>query len=232
MLTNWSPAKLSLFLRLTGEVGRIDVLVEMGTEKLFHELGVWPEIAGYREAAIANPEIPADQRLKGLDALAFADIKLKSHRALAWLDQMDGLIAEHHLGNEEQLRVGMKRMVVLASEGNRRSVAALIARLAPVVQGMPAAHKRIFSYNVAIAETALGDAEPAIRRLDRLVADYYEIVGLTPREVMGNNSPQLAKMVKQGANVEDIKHLADSLDALAKAHDVAGSVAHLPESTL
>lgn len=225
LIKNWSPAKLSLFLRLTGEVGRIDVLVEMATEELFHELGVWPEVAGYLEAAIANPNIPADQRLKGLDALAFADIKLGSTRALTWLDQMDGLIAEHHLGNEEQLRVGMKRMVVLASEGNPRGVAALIATLTPLVQGMPSAHKRIFSYNVAIAETALGEADAAIGRLDRLVADYYEILGLTPREVMGKNSPQLAKMVKQGADVEDIKHLADSLDALAKAHDVAGSLA-------
>lgn len=225
LLTNWSPAKLSLFLRLTGEVGRIDVLVEMGTEELFHELGVWPEVAGYLEAAIADPNIPPDQRLKGLDALAFADIKLGSTRALAWLDQMDELIAEHDLGDEEQLRVGMKRMVVFASKGDRRGVAGLISTLAPVVQGMPSAHKRIFSYNVAIAQTGLGDADTAIRRLDRLVADYYEIVGLTPSDVMGNNSPQLAKMVKRGTDVEDIKHLADSLDALAKAHDVAGSVA-------
>ncbi|WP_271608476.1 hypothetical protein [Bradyrhizobium sp. CCBAU 21359] len=51
LLENWHPAKLSLFLRLSGEVGRLDVLVEMATDELFHEMGVWPEV----EALLSFP---------------------------------------------------------------------------------------------------------------------------------------------------------------------------------
>jgi len=39
---------------------------------------------------------------------------------------------------------------------------------------------------------------------------------------MGNNAPELARMLKKGADVDDIKHLADSLDVLAKALDAQG----------
>jgi len=225
LLKSWNPAKLSLFLRLTGEVGRIEVLVEMATEELFHELGVWPEVAGYLKAAVDDETIPAEQRLKGLDALAFADIKGGADGALTWLDRMDALIAKHDLGAEEQLRVGMKRMTVLAKDGDAKSVAKLIVDMTPIVEKLPAAHRRVFSYNVAVAEIFLGKADIAIQRLDRLVQTYYDLIGLTPRAVMGKNAPDLAKMVKAGVDFEDIKHLADSLDALAKAHDAAGSVA-------
>ncbi|RUV51316.1 hypothetical protein EOA85_29860 [Mesorhizobium sp. M5C.F.Ca.IN.020.29.1.1] len=50
---SWSPAKLSLFLRLTGEVGRLDVLVEMATEELFHEMGVWPGVEAYLKQGVS-----------------------------------------------------------------------------------------------------------------------------------------------------------------------------------
>ena len=39
---------------------------------------------------------------------------------------------------------------------------------------------------------------------------------------MGNNAPELARMLKKGTDVDDVKHLADSLDVLAKALDAQG----------
>ena len=110
LIEGWHPAKLSLFLRLSGEVGRLDVLVEMATEELFHEMGVWPEIEAYLEHGAQDETVPPDQRIKALDGLAFADIKAGSDRAASWLDQMDALVTAHNLGAEERLRVGMKRM--------------------------------------------------------------------------------------------------------------------------
>ncbi|MER9336786.1 SEC-C metal-binding domain-containing protein [Mesorhizobium sp. M0293] len=220
----WNPAKLSLFLRLTGEVGRLDELVEMATEELFHEMGVWPEVEAYLEHGAQDETVSPDQRIKALDALAFADIKAGSDRAAVWLDQMDALVAEHKLGAEERLRVGMKRMNLLAANGDRRGTSRLIASLAPIVKDLPAGHRRIFSYNVACAEFSLGDSESAAERVRPLIAAYYEQIGLTPSLVMGNNAPDLARMLKEGWEVDDIKHLADSLDLYAKALDAQGKV--------
>ncbi|MER8882462.1 SEC-C metal-binding domain-containing protein [Mesorhizobium sp. M0816] len=220
--TSWTPAKLSLFLRLTGEVGRLDMLVEMATEELFHEMGVWPEVEPYLEQGAQDETLPPDQRIKALDALAFADMKADSDRAAVWLDQMDALITAHDLGAEERLRVGMKRMNFLARTGDRRGSGHLIASLVPIVEELSAGHRRTFSYNVACAELALGEPTAAAARVEPLIGEYYELIGLTPALVIGNNAPDLAKMLKKGADVDDIKHLADSLDLLAKASDAQG----------
>ncbi|MCV0398187.1 MAG: SEC-C domain-containing protein [Rhizobiaceae bacterium] len=219
---SWHPAKLSLFLRLSGEVGRLDLLVEMATEELFHEMGVWPEVEAYLERGAQNEAVPPDQRIKALDGLAFADIKTGSNRAASWLDQMDALVEAHNLGAEEQLRVGMKRMSLLAAEGDRRGAMRLVADLTPIIEDLPPGHQRVFLYNVACAELALGDADAAAARVEPLVRAYYEVIGLTPEMVIGNNAPELSRMLKKGWDVDDVKHLADALDVLAKARDAQG----------
>lgn len=224
LLESWHPAKLSLFLRLTGEVGRIDVLVEMGTDELFHEMGVWPEVEAYLVHGAQDEVVPPDQQIKALDALAFADIRAGSDQAASWLDRMDALITAHDLGPEERLRVGMKRMSLLASKGDKRGTMRLVADLTPIVEDRPPGHQRVFHYNVACAELALGDPDAAAKRVQPLIREYYELIGLTPAKVMGNNAPDLARMLKPGTDVDDIKHLADSLDVLAKAGDALGQL--------
>lgn len=222
LLESWHPAKLSLFLRLTGEVGRLDVLVEMAIEELFHEMGVWPEVEAYLVHGAQDDDVPPDQRIKALDGLAFADIKAGSDRAASWLDQMDALITAHDLGAEERLRVGMKRMSLLADKRDRRGAMRLVTDLTPVVKDLPSGHQRVFEYNVACAELALGDADAAAKRVQPLIRDYYHQIGLSPEMVIGNNAPELSQMLKEGTDVDDVKHLADALDVLAKARDVQG----------
>ena len=39
---------------------------------------------------------------------------------------------------------------------------------------------------------------------------------------MGNNASDLEQMLEDGTDVDDIKHLGDSLDVLAKAGDILG----------
>ena len=224
LLESGHPAKLSLFLRLTGEVGRLDILVEMGTDEFFHEMGVWPEVEAFLVQGAQDDAIPPDQKMKALDALAFADIKAGSDRAACWLDRMDALITAHDLGAEEQLRVGMKRMNFLASNGDRRGTMRVLSKLTPIVEVLPQSYQRVFRYNVACAELALNDPEAASKRVQPIVREYYELISLTSAKVMGNNAPELAQMIKKGTDVDDIKHLADSLDVLAKASDAMGEL--------
>lgn len=244
LVDSWHPAKLALFLRLSGEVGRLDVLVEMATEELFHEMGVWPEVEAYLENGAQDQAVDPDQRIKALDGLAFADIKAGSDRAESWLDQMDALIKAHDLGAEEQLRVGMKRMSLLAGKSDRRGAMRLVTDLGPLVKTLSSGHRRVFEYNVACAELALGDAAAAAERVEPLISAYYDLIGLTPEMVIGNNAPDLARIMKKGWDVDDVKHLADALDVLAKARDARGQpspfarihalkfydVAHAPDS--
>lgn len=185
-------------------------------------MGVWPEVEAYLERGAQGETVPPDLRIKALDGLAFASIKAGSDHAASWLDQMDALVAAHDLGAEERLRVGMKRVSLLAGQGDRRGTMRLVADLTPVVKDLPPDHQRVFEYNVACAELALDNADAAAERIEPLVNDYYELIGLTPDMVIGNNAPDLARMLKKGVDVDDIKHLADSLDMLARARDAQG----------
>jgi len=118
-------------------------------------------------------------------------------------------------------------MSLLASKGDRRGAMRLVADLTPIVEDGPPGHQRVFHYNVACAELALGDPHAAAKRVQPLIQEYYELIGLTPAKVMGNNAPDLARMLKSGTDVDDIKHLADSLDVLAKAGDALGQLTPL-----
>lgn len=221
---DWSLSKLSLFLRLTGEIGDLEPLVEMATDELFHELGVWPEIERFLERGAADETLAADQRLKALDGLAFGDMKAgREDRIAGYLDQMDTLIAAHGLGDEERLRVGMKRMNVLAAAGDRKGASALIASLADAVEGASAGHRRVFTYNAAVARFKLGDSAQTVEMVSPLVAEYYALLGITPQQVIGRNAPELRPLLKSSdSQLDDIKHLADSLDLLAMALDAGG----------
>lgn len=165
---------------------------------------------------------PPEQRIKALDALAFADMKAGSDRAATWLAQMDALITAHDLGVDEQLRVGMKRMNYLAGKGDRSGAMSLVEKLMPIIKALSLGHQRVFNYNVSCAELALGDADAAMKRINPLISDYYTLIGLTPEIVMGKNAPELSPMLKTGTEIDDVKHLADALDVLAKALDAQG----------
>ena len=223
----------------------MEVLAEMATDELFHEMGVWPEIEAFLEREAQVETLPPDQLIKALDGLAFAHLKVGSDRAVIWLDRMDALIEAHDLGAEERLHVGMKRMNLLAQNGDRKGAEALIESLAEAVKDASLGHRRVYTYNVAVAELALGDSAAAVKRIQALITEYYDLIGLTPEQVMGRNAPDLRRLLKQEMlPIDDIKHLADSLDVLAKALDAEGQfspfarihalkfydLAHAPES--
>lgn len=219
---SWHSSKFALFLKLSGEVGRLDVLVDIATEELFHEMGIWSEIETYLVQGAEDKTVNPDQRIKALDGLAFYDLKTGSDRATKWLDQMDALITEHGLGEEEQLRVGMKRMNLLAKQGDQHGAKLLISKLTSIIKNLSIEHQRVFEYNAACAELALGDAEAAANRVAPLIKAYYKLIGLSPGLMMGNNAPALARMLKKNTHTDDIKHLADALDVLAKTQDSQG----------
>ncbi len=223
---DWSPARVSAILRLSGEIGDMEPLVEMATDELFHEMGFMPQIEAFLETAVTDETIDADQRLKALDGLVFGDLKAgREDRAEAWLDQMDGLIAKHDLGAEESLRVGLKRMNMLATQGKRKPALALMASLEKAIEPLSEGHRRVYRYNAGVAHLSLGDFAKAIDIFDPLIGEYYELLGLTPNQVIQRNAPDLRPMLKPGPDQQDhAKHLADTLDALAKAMDGLGQI--------
>ena len=243
--TAWEYRKLTLFILMLAETGDIKTLVQFGTDEIFHELGLWPVIEPFLIRAGASEDLDPEQRFWALDGIVFNEMRVgKEDETPEHIAAMRRLVADHGLGSEERLAAGMKEMTVLARAGDGVGARKVMAEVAAGLKDTPA-HKRIFRYNAAASMLFLGDFELVESEASELVAEYYGILGLTPQMVMGKNADKLRPLLKQTPDLtDDLKHLADALDLLAKAMTAQGKtspfarvhalkfydLAHSPES--
>ncbi|GGB75423.1 hypothetical protein GCM10010833_33340 [Blastomonas aquatica] len=215
---DWSIGKLNLLIRLFGQLGDAMILVQFATDELFHEMGVWPEIEPYLLAIAADEAAEAGIRLWALDGLVFNDLRTgQTETGETRIDAMKALLDEHDLGEDEWLAWGMKRMLLKSMVGDAEGVDEMLGLVQERIPAK-AEHMRVFRYNRAVAFFKLGDNTTAIAEAAQLVEEYYDVLGLTPEDVIGRNPPQLRPFLpKDRDNTDQLKHLADTLDLLAQA---------------
>ena len=244
---DWSIAKVALLVRLFGQLGQAKILVEFATDELFHEMGVWREIEPFLIAIAEDAEEDAETRLWALDGLVFNDLREGDvERGLERIDAMRALLDNNKLGSDEWLAWAMKRM--LAVSGND-DVQGVMDMLAEVEERLPKSdqHHRIFRYNRALAMFKLGAYDLTLQETERLGQEYYDLLGLSPEQVIGRNPPAIRPLLPKGRdNRDDLKHLADTLDLHAQALQRSGGssplarihamkfyeLAHAPQSVI
>jgi hypothetical protein len=216
MRANRDFAKLGLYLRMLVALGDIKTLVQLVTDELFHELGFRSDLMEYLETAAASGTIDPEDRFWALDGLVFSEAKRGEFaKSGARLDLMDQLIAHHDLDEYARLAAAMKRMSVCAAHQDVDGVEEAMQRAAKLMPNNPK-HQRIFRYNAARALWSLGRYQAAADESFKLIMEYYGVLGMTPKDVMGRNAPALSKLLKPGPDLtDDLKHLADSLDLRA-----------------
>lgn len=218
-----TPQRVSLLLRTWVALGNVQPLVEMATDEIFHELGYMPEIAAFLEQLAASDKVSAEDRFSALDGLVFARFKKGDpDKVDEWLTRMEQLVAEHNLGAYEKLTVGMKRMNFYAQKGNREGAQAAMNAVMAAIPDRPD-YLRVARYNFARALCSLGDYGPCLAITGKLIREYYELLGLTPAQVTGNNPDRIFPLLRKGKNhTDDLKHLADTLDLQAMAVNRTG----------
>jgi hypothetical protein len=219
----WEHRKLGLYLRMLAETGQIKTLVQLGTDELFHELGLWSEIKAYLEAAASSNKTDPEARFWALDGIVFNDMRIGADSGtVQHIELMKRLVEEHGLGTEERLAIGMKEMNILAWQGRPEDAFRTMHSVAAELKPDPML-QRIFRYNAAAALLQLGDSEAAASEAMRVATEYYDILGLTPDLVLGRNPPELWPLLEGLENpTDDLKHLADCLDLYAKATNAQG----------
>jgi hypothetical protein len=216
--------RVFLLLRMFVALGNIKPLVEMATDELFHELGYMEEIAEFLTTAAQSEEIKAEERFWALDGLVFAHFKSGDEASIKEkLDRMDELVRKNKLGLQEELAVGMKRMVFAARNQDAATVKAIMRDLSRVLPKTPQ-HLRIAKYNYAHAMYELGIMDDCVTSTLDLISDYYAVLGLTINDVMAQNPDKIFPLLKEGENhTDDLKHLADALDLQSKAIKAMGN---------
>jgi hypothetical protein len=211
-------SRFPLFVRTLVELGELKVLIDLATEEWFHELGVTAGIWEALDAASTNDAIDPEQRFYALDGLVFADMKTaRLDKVPQRLDAMETLLTQHDLGAHEQLVFHLKKMVFDADRGREDLFMQGLDRAKELLPDKPA-HQRIYRYNAAMALVMLKRFAKAESIALDLVDEYYAVLGLrTSDVVMRSNKEIAAKLPRSAFQEDDLKHLADSLDLLAKA---------------
>ncbi|HEX3664968.1 MAG TPA: SEC-C metal-binding domain-containing protein [Rhizomicrobium sp.] len=218
-------AKLSLLIRVFAEIGEIKPLVEFATDEWFHELGVVRQIYPILEDASTSETVDPAQRFSALDGLVFSDLKEKDLvNAERHLKIMIELAAAHKLDADDHLTLAMKEMLVAAARKDAAQVIENLKKAAELLPDNPL-HRRIYRYNAAHALYQLGYYEECVEETSELIEEYYDVLGLTFSDVMGNNPDKIWPILKKGKDhTDDLKHLADCLDLQSTAADLAGLV--------
>lgn len=216
-------SRFPLLIRTLVELGELKILVDVATEELFHELGIDAGIWAALDAAARDDSIDAEQRFYALDGLVFADMKAGQLSKIdRRLKSMEGLVTEHHLGPHEQLVLQLKRMALDAELGEEAAVREAVARAMAAAPDKPEL-QRIIRYNFAHSLLKLGRHAEAEAIARQLVEEYFAHIGLTPEGIIGRSGREVADMLTPTPSLQDdLKHLADSLDVLARATNAQG----------
>lgn len=216
-------SRFPLLIRTLVELDELKPLVDIATEEWFHELGVDSGIWDALKVAYANEAIDPEQRFYALDGLVFARMKAGEREKIGpQLEAMDALVAEHGLGDHEKLVVLLKRLMFEAAQGNEIFVRQAMTRAPALVPDRPD-HQRILSYSIAHALFTLGHHAEAEAIARELVEAYYDVLGLTPEGIVGLSNRKIAEKLKPSPSLQDdMKHLADSLDIVARATNAQG----------
>ncbi|WP_224250145.1 SEC-C domain-containing protein [Hyalangium gracile] len=219
---DWSYPKLKLLLRVLAETEDIKTLVQLGTDELFHEMGLWPEIEAHLHAAAGSDSVDPESRFWALDGIVFNALR-EGGDVRPHIERMKRLVADHALGQDERLAVSLKEMMLLAREGRADAAMRVKTEAQAALKATPA-YQRIFRYNAAVALHHLGDHDKAASEALAVAQEYYDLLGLTPQVVLGRNASELRPLLKRSDDVVDhCKHLADCLDLCAKAVNADGA---------
>jgi hypothetical protein len=222
-------SRFGFFARLLAALNHLEPLIELMGEELFHEMGITREVDYALEQALSAGVLTPDQQFWAYDGLIFSTLKRGGDKADlqkvgAWLRSMEQLQDREEISNSQKAALWLKRMHYEAAIGSADGVMMALERAAAVLPE-DQTHRLIYQYNAATALHSLREYERAQNLVEGVIAEYYELLGLTPEEVIGRKQPELFEMLGgREMKVDHVKHLADALDLLAMVGEKKGNV--------
>ena len=129
---------------------------------------------------------------------------------------------QHGLDRHEELVVLLKRMMFESDRGNEAATREAMGRARALAPQDPQ-HQRILRYNIANALFKLGQHAEAEDLARELVEEYFDVLGLTPMDVFGLSNRKIAERLTPTPTLQDdLKHLADALDVVARTSNAQG----------
>lgn len=211
---------LHLYFQLLIELQDIEVLVDIATDSLFHELGFPNELWKLLEQVCYNKDIPAPSRFLAFDALIFNEIQNHNNytKAKNYLIKMKELLEIHTIEDDHQyLKYLMKLMRVSAFLKDKPSFYILVEKSKNLLP-QDFRFNQIHRYEVACGYFAFNSYVKAYELSSIVIDQYYTRFKITKNDLINLKNKELyGKLKNNNATSDDIKYLADALELFAKS---------------
>ncbi len=215
-------SRFSLLTQIYIRLNDVMTLIALSGEELFYEMGITVDILARLEHAAASVTLEPIHKFWALDGLVFSDIREgRFDRIPKWFDVIESILAKNQLSYREDIAYTMKRILFAAENKDRNEVQRLVKLTLPKLSDPE--HQRIFDYNHAIALWKMRKYKDAENLCSKVISQYYELIGMSPREVIGKNADVLWSLINKTENIhEHLKHLADVLELFTKVREQQG----------
>lgn len=213
------PERFRLLARLMFETRRIEGLVDLltNTAEIVLEFGLEDEMAELLVKAADDTSLTLENRFWAEDTLAYWAINRKDiETARSRIEKNRTLLAQFTPSETIRVAALSKELLLAGLEANLTKLESVYRSV--VASSQNAMARRIVTYNYAHSLFSLGRFAAAHNIATRLVAEYYQHLGISIRDVLFHKLYETrAKIREFDGSQDEIKRLADSLDLQASA---------------
>ena len=222
--------RLRLYCSLLPMVGKTKTLVEIasGLSEFFRELGLAEEFHRLLSAAADSEDLSREDRFWAADTVAFWSLERGDNEECSKrLEEMDVLLPGIPNNSKEKSAITLKKMILSGQRADLRMARNYYQDLIDSESITPT-ESRIIRYNYAHALFKCRKLKEAEIETSKLIGEYYDALGLEIDDVLFKNPLEIsAKLPNPAECLDDLKHLADSLDLHAQALNAQGEPSRL-----
>ena len=211
--------RFGAWMRLLGPTGRADILAEVASDEMFHEIGNPGDLKEVLRSAADDPEASPQQRYSALDALVFWELQEDKHVRDPETDlkRLEELVATSQCFSvREKAGAAMKRMMFAGMKNDIPAVDAAFEKLKPDLEGDRELNL-IVRYNRGTALFHAGDFRRSKEIAAEVAKAHCEALSLSPDSMIGKKPHQIRSILPPDLSEihHNIKHLADAFELVA-----------------
>ncbi|MCG9561127.1 SEC-C domain-containing protein [Vibrio chagasii] len=220
-------SRFSLLIKVYIYLDETVTLIDISGQEMFHEMGLSIDVLSSLESAVTSDDLEPIHKFWALDSLVFLDLNEGRHENISRrFEAMDALLEENDFGNSERTAYAMKKILFSSEINDAEQVSLLVEQARECIPDEK--HERVFDYNHTYALWKLKKYKEAERLCEKVIDGYYQLLGITPKQVQGRNSNGLWEIINKPEGVQDdIKHIADALELYARIQSSQNKVSPL-----
>lgn len=214
----WSVDMLMDTLRLLADLGDGRTLVDVihGGIEWLREYGAAGEAELLLTEAMGKSELSDEFLFLGADTLAYLAIQNRDlKKAAHWISLCEQVAKRQPLiAPEWEARLVVKRILLSGVAGNFNAAKAAFDAYERWAEKGTEGY-RVARYDLAVAAYNSGEPGEAHRLTTELIAEYFEVLDLSPQKLFAKNIPDLLNEISIDGNEDEIRHLADAMQLRA-----------------